>query len=140
MWKEKDIEKSYSDGEVIVRQGDTGREMFIIQSGEAQVSTARNGKEAILATLSRGDFFGEMSLLEDMPRSATVRAKGETRALVLNTSSFLLKIRRDPTFAFDVLKKMSQRVRELNEKVMALIDKAKLSPEEVKDIMGRVNL
>ncbi len=140
MWKEKDIEKSYSDGEVIVRQGDTGREMFIIQSGEAQVSAAKNGKETVLATLGRGDFFGEMSLLEDMPRSATVKAKGETKVLVLNTSNFLLKIRRDPTFAFDVLQKMSHRVRELNEKVMALIDKAKLSPEEAKDIMGRVNL
>lgn len=130
MWKEKDIEKIHRDGEVIVRQGDTGKEMFIIQKGEVQVITAVNGKEMVLAILGRGDFFGEMSLLEEVPRSATVRAKGETRVLVLNTSSFLLKIRRDPTFAFDVLKKMSSRVRKLNEKIIALVDKSKLAPED----------
>lgn len=138
MWKEKDIEKTYKDGEVIIRRGDAGREMFIIQKGEAEVTTTVNGKEMSLATLKRGDFFGEMSLLEEMPRSATVRAKGEVRALVLNTGSFLLKIRRDPTFAFEILKKMSRRVRELNEKIITLVDKSKLSSEEVTNIMHRL--
>jgi len=135
MWKEKDIEKSYSDSDIIIRQGDKGREMFIIQKGEAEVTTSVDGKEIVLAILTRGDFFGEMSLLEKVPRSATVRAKGDTRLLVLNTGSFLLKIRRDPTFAFDILKRMSQRVRKLNEKVVALVDRTKLSPEEVADII-----
>jgi len=135
MWKEKDIEKSYSDSDIIIRQGDKGREMFIIQKGEAEVTTSVDGKEIVLAILTRGDFFGEMSLLEKVPRSATVRAKGDTRLLVLNTGSFLLKIRRDPTFAFDILKRMSQRVRKLSEKVVALVDRTKLSPEEVADII-----
>lgn len=131
MWKEKDIEKTFNDGEVIIQQGETGKEMFIIQKGEAIVTTKANGKQMLLATLTRGDFFGEMSLLEEVPRSATVVAKGETRVLVLNTGSFLLKIRRDPTFAFDVLKKMSGRVRRLNEKIITLMDKSKLSPEDI---------
>jgi len=135
MWKEKDIEKSYSDGDVIIRQGDQGREMFIIQKGAVEVATAVDGREIILATLTRGDFFGEMSLLEKVPRSATVRAKAATTLLVLNTGSLLLKIRRDPTFAFDILKKMSQRVRKLNEMVVAVIDQSKLSPEEISNII-----
>jgi CRP-like cAMP-binding protein len=71
-----------------------------------------------LAVLGRGSFFGEMSLLEGLPRSATARAIGPTSLLVLRSGSLLLQIRRDPTFAFELLQQMSHRIRQLNEKLV----------------------
>jgi CRP-like cAMP-binding protein len=59
-----------------------------------------------------------MSLLEGLPRSATARAVGTAKLLVLRPGSLLLLIRRDPTFAFEMLQQMSSRIRELNEKLV----------------------
>jgi CRP-like cAMP-binding protein len=70
-----------------------------------------------LAVLERGSFFGEMSLLEGLPRSATARAIGAVELLVLKPGSLLLRIRRDPTFAFELLQQLSGRIRDLNEKL-----------------------
>jgi CRP-like cAMP-binding protein len=68
--------------------------------------------------LDRGAFFGEMSLLEGLPRSATARAVGKVSLLVLRPGSLLLQIRRDPTFAFELLQQLSGRIRELNDKLV----------------------
>ncbi len=115
MWSEKDIERAYRTGDVIIKEGDSGREMFIIQKGAVDV--LKGG--VALATLGRGDFFGEMSILEGLKRSATVVAREETRLLVLNAGSFLMKIRKDPTFAFTIMQSLSGRVRALNEKLLS---------------------
>ncbi len=109
--------EEYKDGDLIVREGDASRVMFIIQRGEAVVTKRVGADEVLLATLTRGSFFGEMSLLESLPRSASVRARGDTRVLVISPGGLLLKIRRDPTFALEMLQQMSRRVRRLNEAV-----------------------
>ena len=62
----------------------------------------------------RGDFFGDMSLLESLPRSATVRALGTTRVQVIQPGGLMLKFRRDPSFAFEMLQRLSGRVRNIN--------------------------
>jgi CRP-like cAMP-binding protein len=82
------------------------------------------GHEVRLAVLERGSFFGEMSLLEGMPRSATARAIGKTELVVLRPGSLLVQIRRDPTFAFELLQQMSRRVRELNDKLVLKVASA----------------
>jgi CRP-like cAMP-binding protein len=107
----------FHDGEFIAREGDASRTMYVIQQGVVEVLKEIGGREVVLATLERGSFFGEMSLLESLPRSASVRAKGETRLLAIRAGSLLLKIRRDPTFAFELLQQMSGRIRRLNEQV-----------------------
>jgi CRP/FNR family transcriptional regulator, cyclic AMP receptor protein len=76
------------------------------------------GQQVRLATLERGSFFGEMSLLEGLPRSATARALGPTELVILRPGSLLVQIRRDPTFAFELLQQMSRRVRELNDRLV----------------------
>ena len=116
-----DREESFVDGEIIVREGDISREMFILQRGSVVVTKNVDGREVTLAVLGRGSFFGEMSLLESLPRNATVRACGDTRVLILEPGSLLLKIRRDPTFAFEMLQHMSQRIRDLDERLVALL-------------------
>jgi len=110
-------EREFEDGDLIVAEGDTGTEMFVIQSGRVAVTKKADEGEIHLATLERGDFFGEMSLLESLPRSATVRAVGKTRLLAIHSGQLLMKIRRDPTFAFELLQRMSSRIRALDEQL-----------------------
>ena|ERR1043166_7965017 len=113
--------ESFSDGEIVVHEGDTSREMFVIQRGSVEVTKLAEAGEVVLATLERGSFFGEMSLLDSQPRSATVRAKGETRLLVIEPGSLLIKIRRDPTFGFEMLQHLSARIRKLEERLVGLM-------------------
>jgi CRP/FNR family transcriptional regulator len=108
------VEREYSDGEAIVFEGDVDSEMFIIQHGRVRVSKDVDGREIELAELSRGDFFGEMALLESLPRSATVRAVGDTQVQVIQPGGLMMKFRRDPTFAFEMLQRLSSRIRNIN--------------------------
>jgi flavin-dependent dehydrogenase len=111
--------KVYKPGEVIVRQGDTGDCMYVVQSGKVEVIKEKDGKEVRLAELVEGDFFGEMALLEKgAVRSATVRPVGEVRVLSVDKKMFLRKIHDDPSLAFRVMQKMAGRIRELNNEMM----------------------
>ena len=121
------VVEHFADGEVIVREGETGREMYVIRRGRVEVTRSLGGRTVVLATLERGSFFGEMSLLESEPRNATVRAKGETELLVIEPGALLLKIRRDPTFAFEMLQHMSRRIRDLDDQLMIALHDGKLS-------------
>lgn len=115
-----DLGKVYTEGEIIVRQGDVGDCMYVIQSGKVEVVKEEGGKEIRLAELGDGDFFGEMALFEKDVRSATVRPLGEVRILTVDKKMFLRKIHDDPSLAFRVMQKMSRRIRELNNELMRL--------------------
>ena len=71
-----------------------------------------------LAVLSKGDFFGEMSVLEGLPRDASAWALGEAEVLVMTAGALLVRLRRDPTFAFELLRRLSGRVRSLNARLV----------------------
>lgn len=131
MWQKKDMTKTYKKGDVIVREGEPGREMFIIQSGSVDVIREDGDKKVVFNTLERGDFFGEMALLEQAPRSATVIAREDTQLMVLNIGNFLIKIRKDPTFAFNIMQKMSKRIRILGDKLLSQKDAKKLESTEL---------
>jgi len=107
--------KVYRDGEEIIRQGNTGESMYVVQSGKVEVvlNTA-DGGEKHLAYLEAGNFFGEMSVFEKEVRSATVRAAGEARVLKIDKKTLLRRIREDPLLAVNLLKTMSHRIRALN--------------------------
>ncbi len=115
-----DYVEIFHDGEVIVREGDETREMYVIQTGSVVVTKLIGGREHKLGTMGRGSFFGEMALLESLPRHATVRAVGDTKVLTIKPGSLLLKIRRNPTFAFEMLQSMSRRLREANNRLKKL--------------------
>ena len=112
---ERELGQSFADDDVIVAQGSRGREMYVILAGRAQVEIETGGPRRVIATLDEGEFFGEMALFQDMPRSATVRAVGATRVLVIDPQSLLRRISQQPTLALRMLEKMAQRVRDLNE-------------------------
>ena len=106
--------KVYQDGEVIVRQGEVGNAMYVIQSGKAEVVGEVNGKTVSLAVLGENDFFGEMALFENQVRSATVRALGAVRVLTVDKKTLLRRIQQDPTLAFRMLEHLCRRVRKLD--------------------------
>jgi flavin-dependent dehydrogenase len=112
-----ELGKIYKSGETIVRQGDMGECMYIIQSGQVEVIRESDGKEVKLAELGKGEFFGEMALFEKGVRSATVRPLGEVRVLSVDKRLFLRKIHEDPALAFHIMQKMSLRIRELDKEL-----------------------
>jgi CRP-like cAMP-binding protein len=113
--------KVYRDGEEIVRQGETGDCMYVIQKGQAEAVQKKERREVRLAVLGEGDVFGEMALFERMPRSATVRALGDVRVLTIDKKTFLRRVHEDPSLAFRILQKMSYRIRELDTELVRLI-------------------
>ncbi len=115
---EDSLGKDYKDGDTIFEENSIGKEMYIILSGNAEIIKKRGGVETTLATLEEGDFFGEMSLFDNSPRSATVKALGDVKLLEINQKNFLKKISRDPSLAFRMLEKMSLRIRTSDEKIL----------------------
>ena len=106
--------KSWADGEVIVRQGEVGNSMYVVQAGEVEVLRETEDGEVRLAVLGAGDFFGEMSIFEHEVRSATVRARGDAHVLTVDKRTLLKRIKEDPFLAVSILQTMSNRIREIN--------------------------
>lgn len=122
--------KSYPEGSTVFLENEPGQEMFIILSGQVEIykrvevrkkvgsTWVRQGtQDKVLAVLKPGDFFGEMSLLNDKPRSASARALTETKLIVLNRSNFELILEAQPKLTVKMLKSMSNRVRDLDKLV-----------------------
>ena len=100
-------------GEFVVRDGDPGRDMYVIRSGRIRISRRLGGEERELAVLEKGQFFGEMSLLESLPREADAVALEDCELLVIGPGDLLMRFRRDPTFAIEMLHVLSGRIRGL---------------------------
>lgn len=133
----EELERSYADGELIVREGEDSRDMFVIQSGSVRISKSVGDRELELAILHRGDFFGEMSLLESLPRDASARAVGDARLLVISAGALLVRMRRDPTFGFEMLHKLSGRIRSLNLRLVRLLEASGLDEKELAELPYR---
>jgi len=114
-----ELGRLYADGETIVRQGEVGKCMFVIQTGRVEVLRTTDGGEVRVATLGPGNTFGEMAIFEREVRSATVRTVGEARVLTVDKRTFLRRVQEDPTLAFHILRELSQRIRRHNEELTA---------------------
>jgi CRP-like cAMP-binding protein len=106
--------KVYRNGEIILREGEVGDCIYVIQSGRVEVLHERNGKAVQMVVLGEGDTFGEIALLERGTRSATVRALGEVRVLTLDKRTILRRIHEDPSLVFRTMQGMARRIRELS--------------------------
>ena len=127
--------RSFADGDLIFMEGDDSREMYVVVQGEVVVTKKSGLGDVTLATLRKGEFVGEMSLLESLPRSATARAMGATKLLAIQPGGFLLKIRRDPTFAFEMLQSLSKRIRVTNENLMRELNRGGSTSESLKAVI-----
>jgi CRP-like cAMP-binding protein len=117
----KDSTIAFSTGDRIFAQGDLGTEMFIIQEGEVHIVKHIAGEQHILSRLEKGDFFGEMALLEAMPRTADAVAVSEVRVVAINGSRFDEMLRKNPEVAVRIIRKYSKRLREANELLERLV-------------------
>ena len=115
------VEQGYDRGETILKESDTSETFFLIAQGSVKVIiSADDGRETILATLSEGDFFGEMALLDGEPRSATVRAVGKTKLLLIHREDFLQCLKRHPDLGLALLAEMSKRLRAADRQISSL--------------------
>lgn len=105
-------EREYPAGATLMRQGETGVGLFIITRGQVRVTRkGDDGTEHELRTMSRGEVLGEMSLLDDLPRSASVTAIDPTTALVLPVWDFRATLREAPDMGIKLLAVLSRRLR-----------------------------
>ena len=102
----------FKAGERIFEEGELGTEMYIVQLGNVAILKRYKDRENQLALLGQGDFFGEMSVLEDLPRTATAQAESDCRLLEINGSTFDQMLRRNPEIAVRMMRKLSRRLRE----------------------------
>lgn len=128
----------FNDGDCIFPEGDTGRDLFVVQAGVVKITKKTDKGDIEIAEFKKGDFFGDMSLLQSIPRYAGAYAKGPVKLLVLKPAGFLLKIRRDPTFAFEMLQQLSFRVMVSSERLLALVKQFNLPEHEVKKIIETI--
>ena len=105
------VEQSYTAGQEIVRQGDTGVGAFILKSGRVEAVQDRAGHQHRLAELKTGDVFGEMALLDEFPRSATVRAVEPTTCLGIQRWHFRGILESHPQIALALLPVLTKRLR-----------------------------
>lgn len=110
----------YDDGEIVVRQGDVGECLYVVQDGEVEILVDQGGTEVVLRSAGRNEILGEMAIFDRQPRSATIRAKGRARILTLDKRNFLRRINEDPSLAFRMIETMSRRVRQLSREVVEL--------------------
>lgn len=123
-------DRSYPKNSVILFEDDPGDALYVVISGLVKVVLiGEDGREVILSVLKEGDFFGEMSLIDDKPRSAHVIAMEDATLLVLRREDFQHRLRETPGIAIGMLRAMSRRLREADEKIGGLV---------LLDVNGRV--
>ena len=124
------VKRRFKRGEMIVEQGKKSNALFILLNGRARVLTADSrGREVILATLQPGDHIGEMSLIDNEPHSATVRAEVQTDVLMLGRIEFARCLPENTSMAYAVMRGLVQRLRHADRKIESLA---------LMDVYGRV--
>ncbi len=112
------ITRAYKKGDVIVKEGEDAIAFYLITKGRVSVVRGGDGKsQTALASLTAGDFFGEMALLDSYPRSASVVASEDTECLVLSRWDFVAEMRSNPHIAVQMLPVLSRRLRKLQQDV-----------------------
>jgi len=114
---------TYSAGDVIFREGELGTEMYIIQDGEVDIIKHINDESHLLSKLEKGDFFGEMAILESAPRTADAVAVTDVHAVVINGARFDEMLHKNPEVAVRIIRKYSKRLREANALLERLVGK-----------------
>jgi CRP/FNR family transcriptional regulator len=128
--------RSIPAGTVIFEEDDPGKEMYIIHEGKVRIVIRVRTIETTLAELGRGDFFGEMALLEKGNRSATAIAATDLKVLVLDEDTFLTVIRSDPDVALAIMREMAERLRHADERIETLLFRDATS--KVVDIVSKL--
>jgi hypothetical protein len=118
----------FDEGEHVFREGELGTEMYIIQEGRVEILKELQGEPRQLAVLEKGDFFGEMAVLEDLPRTAGARALTAVKLLMINGSTFDQMLRSNPEIAVRMMRKLSRRLRETDRMLRESLGSSEAQP------------
>jgi CRP-like cAMP-binding protein len=125
----------YKKGDFVFRQDEEGDEMYIIQSGQVAIRKTIGGKRTTVTVLEKGDFFGEMSILERLPRTADAEVTEDAGIISINSQTFGEMIRSNPEIAVRMLRKYSMRMREYSEQLENIMAaESPGAPSELPDI------
>src|SRR5215475_9711039 len=108
----------YEAGKVIVQENDFGETAYVIEQGQVEVSKELNGQNVHLAYLGAGETLGEMSMIDEKPRSATVTAVTEALVSEIRRDDFFNSFQTDPNVALELLKVVFERLREADARIL----------------------
>ena len=113
------IEKCIDDfdvNEVIFEEGSTGRELFVVLDGQVEIAKISGGIKTVIVTLGKGEFFGEMAVIDGSSRSASaIAAAPNTRVMRINHARFVYLVSQQPAFALMIMDALSKRLRKSND-------------------------
>src|SRR5690242_21852399 len=105
----------YGVGDVIFEEGTTGRELYVVLDGEVEIAKLVGGRKTVIITLGKGEFFGEMAVIDGSSRSATaIAAAPNTRVMRINHARFVYLVSQQPAFALMIMDALSKRLRASN--------------------------
>jgi CRP/FNR family cyclic AMP-dependent transcriptional regulator len=128
---------TYEIGEVIFRQGDEGSALFMIEDGSVEISYGEGHGRVSLTTLFPGQYFGELSLFDGAPRSATAAAVKTTRLFRLDREDFVDFVNKNPQAALRIIAEMSERLRQTNELMSRQVTRNVLEEVEEHSTFGQ---
>jgi len=115
------LKVKFKAGQVVFKDGEIGTEMYIVHTGKVELTKRIGDVDHNLATLEKGDFFGEMAVLENLPRTATARAIEDSELIAINGSTFDKMIKSNIEIAVRMLRKFSVRLRAANQELENLL-------------------
>ena len=113
--------RTYEPGAIVCREGEEGGEMYIIQSGKVRVSKQFGGKAHVVSVLEKGDFFGEMAIVNRIQRTATVTAIDRVELLVFDREGLQNMIARNTRIALTIIDKLCRRLQTAHLKIQHLV-------------------
>jgi uncharacterized membrane protein len=127
----------YNEGDIVFRQGEEGSSMFIIEEGAVEISYGEGRGKVMLAALFNGQYFGELSLFDGAPRSATATAAKSSRLIRLDREDLVDFVNKNPPAALRIIAEMSERLRQTNELMSRQVSRNVLEEAEEKLTMGQ---
>ena len=115
---------SFSPGEILFHQGDDSDAAYVILKGKANVNLNSGDQQITVASIGDGSFVGEMGIISDTPRTATIEATEEIEALRITREVFINMIKEFPTMALEVMRELVSRIENTNAKLAALSSKS----------------
>ena len=115
--------RSVDPGEIVFAEGDTGDQMFIIQDGRVKVTKNIGGRDHVLSTLGKGEFFGEMAIVNNVKRTATISAVTRVQLMAFKREGFLSMINKNAKIALNIIDKLCRRLQNMNVQIQQLVKK-----------------
>jgi len=107
----------YGIGDVIFEEGTSGRELYVVLDGEVEIAKMVGGRKTVIITLGKGEFFGEMAVIDGSARSATaIAGSAGTRVMRINHARFVYLVSQQPAFALMIMDALSKRLRASNDR------------------------